>query len=235
VATPGSVLVVCTGNVCRSPYIERRLRHELAGSGIEVSSAGTRALVGRDMDAGTRELLQHSGIYVEGFTARELTAELVSGADLVVAAAREHRAAAARLHPAAMRRTFTLRDLADLLSGVSAGELGAPACGVSWARHVAETASRRRAEVPARQHGVDLTDPIGGPPSVFAQMAAEVDDSLVPVVRALRMVGGASRQAAASRQLRCARPAFARAGSPHPREPRTSTTRRRPQSSTAPG
>ena len=49
----GSILVVCTGNVCRSPYIERRLRHELAGTGIEVTSAGTRALVGHDMDAGT--------------------------------------------------------------------------------------------------------------------------------------------------------------------------------------
>jgi protein-tyrosine phosphatase len=189
VMSAGNVLVLCTGNVCRSPYVERRLRQELAGTGIAVTSAGTHALVGRDMDAGTRELLQHSGIDIEGFTARELTAELVSGADLVIAAAREHRAAAARLHPAAMRRTFTLRDLADLLSGVSAGELGTPASDASWVQHVAETASRRRAEVPARQHGVDVTDPIGGPPSVFAQMAAEVDDSLVPVVRALRMVG----------------------------------------------
>jgi hypothetical protein len=32
---------------------------------------------------------------------------------------------------------------------------------------------------------VDITDPIGGPPSGFAQMAAEVDDALAPVVRVL--------------------------------------------------
>jgi protein-tyrosine phosphatase len=190
VISAGSVLVVCTGNVCRSPYIERRLRHELAGTGIEVSSAGTHALVGRDMDAGTRELLQHNGVDVAGFAARDLTSELVAAADLVVAAAREHRGAAARLHPAAMGRMFTLRDLADLLSEATPDDLAANAGEATWVRQVAVTASRRRGVVPARQEGVDITDPIGGPPSLFARMAAEVDDALAPVVRALRGAGG---------------------------------------------
>ena len=127
-SSAGQVLVVCTGNVCRSPYIERRLRHELAGTGIEVTSAGTRALVGHDMDPGTRELLQRSGADVDGFTRPAADGRpRAPSADLVVAAAREHRAAAARLHPAAMGRTFTLRDLADLLSGVTADDLAASA------------------------------------------------------------------------------------------------------------
>jgi low molecular weight protein-tyrosine phosphatase len=190
VISAGTVLVVCTGNVCRSPYIERRLRHELAGTGIEVSSAGTRALVGRDMDAGTRERLAHSGVDVAGFAARDLTRDLVAAADLVVAAAREHRGAAARLHPAAMGRTFTLRDLADLLSEATADDLAANAGEATWVRQVAVTASRRRGLVPARQEGVDIADPIGGPPSLFTRMAAEVDDALAPVVRALRGAGG---------------------------------------------
>jgi protein-tyrosine phosphatase len=185
VVEAGSVLVVCTGNVCRSPYLERRLRHELAGTGIVVASAGTRALVGHDVDPGTRELLQRSGIDVDHFSARQLTAELVSGADLVITAAREHRAAAARLHPAAMARTFTLKDLADLLSGLTAEPVEPAAGDVPWPRQLAETAARRRALVPARQHDVDVTDPIGGPPALFAQMAAEIDEAVVPVVRAL--------------------------------------------------
>lgn len=186
---PGNVLVVCTGNVCRSPYIERRLRHELAGTGIEVSSAGTRALVGRDMEAGARNCLQDRGSDATGFVARELTDDLVASADLVIAAAREHRAAAARLHPAAMARTFTLRDLADLLSGLTDDDAAESADGdPSWVREVATMASRRRALVPARQQGIDVTDPIGGPPTLFAQMAGEVDDALVPVVLALRRI-----------------------------------------------
>lgn len=183
---PGTILVLCTGNVCRSPYIERRLRQELAGTGIEVVSAGTGALVGHDMDPGTRLCLEAAGADVANFTAQMLTADLVSGADLVVAAAREHRAAAARVHPAALGRAFTLRDLADLLDGIGPDEL-ADAAGVgTWVRQVGAASSGRRGRVPARQKGVDVTDPIGGPPSVFAQMAAEVDDSLVPIVRALR-------------------------------------------------
>src|SRR5450759_4050488 len=46
------ILIVCTGNICRSPFIERLLQHELdsPGNGFEqgiiVRSAGTGALVG---------------------------------------------------------------------------------------------------------------------------------------------------------------------------------------------
>lgn len=184
----GSVLVVCTGNVCRSPYVERRLRHELAGTGIEVASAGTSALVGRDMDISSRELLEHVGVDAAGFTARALTAELVSGADLVVAAAREHRAAAARLAPSALRRTLTLTDLADLLEGVTPAEVEAAQVPGSWVRQVASVAVSRRGLVAARQDHVDITDPIGQGPAVFARMAAEVDDALARVAPVLRGV-----------------------------------------------
>ncbi|MBM6401102.1 low molecular weight phosphatase family protein [Phycicoccus sonneratiae] len=184
---PGHVLVVCTGNVCRSPYLERRLRQDLAGTGIEVSSAGTRGLVGRDMDPTSRALLVRAGADAEGFAARELTSELVAGADLVITAAREHRAAAARLHPAALRRAMTLRDLADLLDGVTPRELADGYHGEStWVRHVVDVAASRRGLVPARQDGVDVTDPIGRGPEVFDRMAAEIDGALVPVVAALR-------------------------------------------------
>jgi len=196
VITAGQVLVVCTGNVCRSPYIERRLRHELIGTGIQVSSAGTHALVGHDMDPGTRDCLQHRGGDVDSFNARALTADLVRQADLVITAAREHRAAAARLHPAAMGRTFTLRDLGDLLSNLSLDELAAaPDEPTSWVRQVAATASRRRGLVPARQQGIDVTDPIGGQPSRFVLMAAEVDAALVPIVAALGLAAGPASDA----------------------------------------
>jgi protein-tyrosine phosphatase len=186
VVRAGAVLVVCTGNVCRSPYLERRLRHELGGTGIDVTSAGTQALVGHDMDAGTRDLLQHKGIDATAFSARQLTADLVASADLVITAAREHRAAAARLHPAAMARTFTLRDLGDLLSNLSVDDSAVTDVDARWVRQVATTASRRRGLVPARQHGIDVTDPIGGPPSRFMLMADEIDDALAPIAAALR-------------------------------------------------
>ena len=42
-----SILVVCTGNICRSPVGEGLLRHRLTPRRIAVSSAGTHAVVGR--------------------------------------------------------------------------------------------------------------------------------------------------------------------------------------------
>ena len=47
-------------------------------------------------------------------------------------------------------------------------------------------ATARRALVPARQDGVDITDPIGAPPQVFARMASEVEGALRPVAAVLR-------------------------------------------------
>ena len=182
----GSILVVCTGNVCRSPYIERRLRRELAGTGIEVASAGTGALVGRDMDASSRALLEHAGVDASGFIARALTPELVTGADLVVAAAREHRGAAARLAPSALRRTLTLTDLADLLDGVTPADVEAAQVPGTWVRQVASVAVSRRGLVAARQEDVDVTDPIGQGPAVFARMAGEVEAALARIVPVLR-------------------------------------------------
>jgi len=178
--------VVCTGNVCRSPYIERRLAKELEGTGIRVTSAGTRALVGRNMDRSTRALLEHAGTDVGGFAARQLTSDLVAEADLVVTAAREHRTAAAQLSPAALRRVMTLRDLADLLEGADLNRFVPLDPEAPWVRQVVDAASMRRGLVPARQDAVDITDPIGGPRELFARMAAEVDAALPAVVGALR-------------------------------------------------
>jgi protein-tyrosine phosphatase len=182
----GKVVVVCTGNVCRSPYIERRLRQELSGTAISVVSAGTKALVGRDMDAATRTLLDEAGADTGRFTARTLTEEMVGSADLVVTAAREHRGAAVRLCPTALNRVLTLRDLADLLDGVSPGHVVSSGGSANWVRQVADAAMARRAHVPARQNSVDITDPIGAGPVVFERMAAEIESALSPVVAVLK-------------------------------------------------
>lgn len=185
-AQAGSILVVCTGNVCRSPYIERRLRHELDGTGIDVTSGGTYALVDRPMDAGSSRLLAASGLPGPEFRARQLEREMVADADLVLAAAREHRSAAARLHPPAIRKVVTLRDLADLLTGVTPAEVFAREVSGSWVTQVVSIALARRAHVPARQDGVDISDPFGLPQAAFEQMADEVEAALAVIVPLLR-------------------------------------------------
>ena len=56
-----SILTVCTGNVCRSPAVERLLASKL-GPTVSVASAGTHALVGHPISEPMAVLLQNSGV-----------------------------------------------------------------------------------------------------------------------------------------------------------------------------
>jgi protein-tyrosine phosphatase len=104
----------------------------------------------------------------------------------VLAAAKEHRSAGARLHVPALSRILTLNDLADLLRGVTPGDVASLGGSGTWVRQVVAAAMARREVVPARQDGVDITDPIGGPPPLFEQMAREVEAALPAIATVLR-------------------------------------------------
>lgn len=114
---PARVLVVCTGNICRSPAGERLLRHLLPRDrGIEVTSAGTYAVVGHPIEPSMARLLTADGVDVSGFAARRLTETLVAATDLVLTMETGHRTAVVQLHPRALARTFTLREFAHLVA-----------------------------------------------------------------------------------------------------------------------
>src|SRR6476619_730650 len=85
-----SILTVCTGNVCRSPAVERLLARDL-GPTVGVSSAGTHALVGQPIAQPMARLLRDNGIEAQAFTARRLTETLVKDADLVLTLTRAQR------------------------------------------------------------------------------------------------------------------------------------------------
>jgi protein-tyrosine-phosphatase len=84
-----SILVVCLGNVCRSPVAEFLFRRELGERDIRVSSAGLGALVGRPIEKNAAELLHEEGIDASGHRARQLEPSMVRDADLILAM--EHR------------------------------------------------------------------------------------------------------------------------------------------------
>jgi protein-tyrosine phosphatase len=109
--------MVCSGNICRSPIAEQLLRARATGSGfsIQVGSAGTIAAEGEAMTGEAAQLSARYGGDPSGHTSRPLTAELVSAADLILTAARSHRAAVVSLVPRASRYTFTLNEFARLV------------------------------------------------------------------------------------------------------------------------
>ncbi|MGN6446059.1 arsenate reductase/protein-tyrosine-phosphatase family protein [Amnibacterium sp.] len=119
----GLLLVVCTANVCRSPLAQRTLQRALAGSafaGVAVSSAGTRALEGEGMCPVSAEDLDPADVASGAeHRARQLTADLVREADLILTMEREQRSAAVQAAPGSQAKVFTLRE-AEALLGVLA-------------------------------------------------------------------------------------------------------------------
>jgi protein-tyrosine phosphatase len=179
------VLVVCTGNICRSPMAEHLLREGLRsrlGSAAEefvIASAGTFGLSDRPMEQFAQDTLrEHHGIDGSAFRAKALADYMVSGADLVLAATRDHRAAAVTLDPQAARKTFTIREFDRLLSAVDPAELptGDP---VERARAVVAAAASQRGLVrPEKPGDDDITDPYRGPLTGYVSCAALLHSAL---------------------------------------------------------
>lgn len=166
------VLFVCTGNVCRSPMAEHLLRASVPG--VDVSSAGTGALVGEPMQPFALATLAARGIDGSAFRARQISADLVEAADLVLAASREHRAAAVTLVPRASARTFTVRELDRLLSAAVPGD-----------DLVTAARSMRGLVRPERPEDDDVRDPMGGPEPGYAACADLLERSLAGLVARL--------------------------------------------------
>ena len=166
---PYDVLVVCEGNLCRSPLAERLLQSRLADSGVRVSSAGVRAVVGAPMDASAAAELTRLGGDPSDFTARQLTASMANDADLVLAATRDIRGQVVAVAPAALKRTFTLRELAALLEEPPWGEAGGDA------KEVLTRAADWRASVSGLGADLDVPDPIGRSADVHRSAADLVD------------------------------------------------------------
>ena len=94
------VLVVCVGNICRSPMAEALLRARLGHrAGFQVASAGLSALAGHPADPHAVALLAERGIDLSSHRARQLTPEFLAGADLVVVMEQGHEDAVHRLAP----------------------------------------------------------------------------------------------------------------------------------------
>lgn len=175
------VLHICTGNICRSPMAEAltRLGATQRGlSGLEVSSAGTWGHDGAPMEPHALSTLEEYDVDGQAFRARELAAEHVAGADLVLGATREHRAAAVVLQPRAASRTFTLREFARLVTALDLSELPVGDLRERGLVLVRLAASQRSLVRTDRPSDDDLSDPYHAPASQFVRCAGLIEQAL---------------------------------------------------------
>jgi protein-tyrosine phosphatase len=100
------ILVVCVGNICRSPTAELLLKAALPAK--HISSAGLGALVGHDMDAQARSVAEQQGLFCPKHHARQLTRELCHQAELILVMENRHREGVTQLCPEARGKVFLL-------------------------------------------------------------------------------------------------------------------------------
>ncbi len=123
------VLMVCLGNICRSPTAEAVLRHKLAVAGldghVEVDSAGTGSWhVGHPPDLRSQQHAQRRGYDLSTLRARQVSEADFDRFDLILAMDEANLAELVQLRPAASRaelRLFAGRPVPDPYTGGPAG------------------------------------------------------------------------------------------------------------------
>lgn len=104
------ILVVCTGNICRSPMVEALLKASLPNHTIE--SAGTAVAKSRLTNARAHKYSQQvcteNGLDLSSHTARQLSPELCSQFDLVLVMSHEQVEEVAHLCPQSRSKTMLL-------------------------------------------------------------------------------------------------------------------------------
>lgn len=104
-----NILVVCVGNICRSPMAEALLRESLKDKkNHSISSAGLGALVGYNPDKTAIQLMQAKGIDISDYHATQINQHLIRESDLILVMELKHKEIIENKAPSAKGKVFRL-------------------------------------------------------------------------------------------------------------------------------
>ncbi len=111
-----TVLLVCYGNICRSPMAEGFLNKMLQNKNdkpmeIRVLSAGLHAFGGSPTGEAI-EVMRAKGINISGYRSKQLTKELIEESDLILTMKKEYKDQIISRHPEFKHKVFTLKEFA---------------------------------------------------------------------------------------------------------------------------
>ncbi|MCU1438790.1 MAG: low molecular weight phosphatase family protein [Naasia sp.] len=187
-----SIVTVCTGNLCRSPMAEQLLRARLADvSGVAVGSAGTIARAGDAMPPQAAALSRQYGGDPTAHAARRLTEQVLEGAGLVLAMAREHRREIVTLVPRVTRVTFTVREFARLAAALDDSDLAEVAALRDARSRLGRTvelvaANRAYVPIPDDPSDDDVVDPFQRDDATFQLSGRQLAPAVEAVAHVLR-------------------------------------------------
>ena len=161
------ILLVCTGNICRSPmaegFLRAALQERLGPNAPLVTSAGTAGWEGSPAMEESVVSAGELGVDITEHVARQLEDDMLEDADVVVCMAAEHREAIVWSRPEFLSRVFTLKELVRLLEQTAAAG--------SITDRVAAASVARNGKV---HRGEDIHDPLGEPIDGYRKVADEL-------------------------------------------------------------
>lgn len=197
-ASRGTILTVCTGNICRSPLGEALLRSSLRDLGVRVHSAGTHALVDHEMTEQAQQLAARHGaeaMDAAAHRARLLGVAELEQSDLVLAMTREHRSHSVQLAPSVLHRAFTVREFARLAASLSEDAVhhavsAAGADPSARLRALARLVGGQRGIVPGAADEDDVIDPYRRSQATYDLSASQLVPAIGEVARVVRIAIG---------------------------------------------
>lgn len=110
-----AILVVCKGNICRSPLAEAYLKHRVEKHGlpIVVESAGLETSFGKAAHPLAQVVGTQGGLLLTKHATQPLHKEQVDRADMILVMEWRQRRRVLKLYPQAKQKVFLLRQFYD--------------------------------------------------------------------------------------------------------------------------
>lgn len=207
-----SVLMVCTGNICRSPLMEGLVRDRLQilataleapGDFMSVTSSGLGALVGSPADPLVLDLSRPLKTDLSQHRARQFESEQAESAHLILAASRAQRDEINELAPTAGSRCFTLAEFADLVGQMGESGLLEPPTAplrrpTRISRHLQQLVAEANAERLNRttENSDDVEDPYKQSPETHLRVAHQINQLCNGIASGFAYVLGVKRVSA---------------------------------------
>lgn len=176
---PYKILFVCTANIARSAYADV-VASPQAPEGVEFSSAGTHALVGRGIYPTIAQFIGERGDPA-AHTARQLTRQIATDVELIITMNTSHRRYILDEWPSLGRKAYSIGQVARGLTDIPAGLTLDGLVSHLWnQRTVAD--------------GDIVTDPFGRGPEAALAASQLIDSHLEPIIRGLTVLAGRSER-----------------------------------------
>lgn len=103
-----SVMVVCTGNICRSPLAEAEFRRHLSSAQLTVCSSGLSAVVGAPAQEKVCALASKRGLDLSAHKGIQISENAALENDLILVMTNAHKDELERRFPSTKGRVFLL-------------------------------------------------------------------------------------------------------------------------------